>query len=139
MQIFSLSSLFPNYTHTHTHTPSFLQTGLGAILQGLQRESQRKASSSFLSSLPRISKPFVYLEPPFHYLETARFFFLSQQTFVWTKMEEETEGWRGVGSSIEVEVFPILLAITRPSYSSIVMKIFAVNQDWLRFLSLVRW
>lgn len=135
MQIFSLSSLFPNYTHTHTIVSS------NWSWRDIARSTTRISAKSILlllPSLPRISKPFVYLEPPFHYLETARFFFLSQQTFVWTKTEEETEEGRGAGSSIEVEVFPILLAITRPSYSSIVMKIFAVNQDWFRFLSLVR-
>ena len=69
MQIFSLSSLFPNYTHTHHR---FFKLVLARYCKVYNENPSE--------------------EPPFHYLETARFFFLSQQTFVWTKMEEETEG-----------------------------------------------
>lgn len=69
MKIFSLSLfLFPDYTHTHTHHFSKL----------VWRDITRSTIPA-KSILPRISKPFVYLEPPFHYLETARFFFLSRK------------------------------------------------------------
>lgn len=132
MQIFHLS-LSLSISRLHTHTPSFLQTGLGAILQGLQRESQRKASS-FLPSLPRISKPFVYLEPPFHYLETARFFFLSQQTF---RLDEDGRGSTGNREERRARpsrsrFSPSFWLFVHPSSWSTV-KIFAVNRDWLRF------
>lgn len=115
MQIFHLS-LSLSISRLHTHTPSFLQTGLGAILQGLQRESQRKASS-FLPSLPRISKPFVYLEPPFP-LSRNRPFLLPVATNLPSgrrrKRKHRKQGGEA-GSSIEVEVFSILLVI-RPSF-----------------------
>lgn len=88
MQIFSLSSLFPNYTHIHHR---FFKLVLARYCKVYNENPSEKhpPPPSFPS---KNSKPFVYLEPPFHYLETARFFFLSQQTFVWTKTEEETEG-----------------------------------------------
>lgn len=86
MQIFSLSpSLYSQITHTHTIISS------NWSWSDITRSTTRIPAKSILPSFPRISKPFVYLEPPFHYLETARFFFLSQQTLVWTKTEEEAQ------------------------------------------------
>lgn len=83
MKIFSLSlslPLFPDYTHTHHHFSKL-------VWRDITRSTTRIPAKSIL---PRISKPFVYLEPPFHYLETARFFFLSR------KREHRKQGGRVV-------------------------------------------
>lgn len=130
MQIFHLSlSLYFQITHTHTIISS------NWSWRDITRSTTRiPAKSILLPSFPRISKPFVYLEPPFHYLETARFFFLSQQTF---RLDEDGRGSTGNRGERRARpsrsrFSPSFWLFVHPSSWSTV-KIFAVNRDWLRF------